>query len=159
MYELTATFVKSIYQEFKPVADADIDLWLNIAQENQKDINPATFKAYYNQAVVNWACHNLAISMQRRAGATESVDKDGNVLVAVSSVQSALTSGSVGSISASFATTNTMSNGTTSDNSYLTTFYGTEFLKLYKKCAPTILVVRNNTYRSFGNFGDFANDC
>lgn len=143
MAEATATYIKLIYPVFSPLSDVFINLWLAEAKANHVAVNPATFGAQYDQAIVYWTCHQLQLVSTMNSSVNVKQGVDNNTQVDIPVAHTALISGSGGGANLSFATTNAMTNGTIETNFLLQTFWGTQFLALLNSCSPVGMVVSN----------------
>ena len=120
---LTPTDFKIRFPEFVAIPDARIQFWLDDAE---LEVSESAWDALYEKGSMSLAAHLLAIDISNN-------DEDGD-----SGGEGNVASKSIGDVSVSFAKATV---DDVSDDWYLSTSYGTEYLRLKKRVGMGIMAV------------------
>jgi hypothetical protein len=120
---ITPADFKIRFEEFESVPDSKIQFWLNDAL---LEVGESAWSELYEKGVFLLAAHLLSLDLSNQ-DEDESGGATGNV-----------TSRSVGDVSVSFAKATSDSS---SDDWYLQTSYGTEYLRLKKRMGMGIVAI------------------
>lgn len=118
---------RALYPEFGSVADARIQLYIDIYTESLSETN---WEDCFGLAVIYRSAHELALSQNREANASVTA----NSQTVTASGAGAITQASAGQISVSYAETATQSGGSDNDAYLSQTQYGQQYLALKRQC-------------------------